>query len=469
MRLSSCLLLPLFLIAAAASPPSAKRSVRYSDLSPESRKLLAGEASNQRTFDRYVSEINRETDQRETYGEYDHLIFFALQSHRFTRRPGIEPALSAYEFVSGLRPDQKTQYLKSGPYRPPVERLPAAAAVRLREFIKAIERPTTDERLSYFRDFIRDHATARRPLFEMLYAEYARTMRFLYLKEFTSREFANYKQAAEFIASLYQQRGHSTDTQIEANLAVYVALGALRSQIGSGGLQNVLVVGPGLDFAPRTDLIDLFEPQSYQPFAIADALLSLKLAQADRIRIHCIDINDRVIRFLQRFPKLPSRRLSIVSGVRESEQHSFSEEYKEFFQNLGKTIGVESPLESLPEQLSQHMKKSLVVRKEIAAIIDGDRLNIVTERYDPSPRYDLVVVTNVFSYFDNEQLLLALANIVSMLKDGGYLIHNEARPELATFSEIEGLPLMQNRTVLIASGRPTPLYDSVWIHKKATR
>ena len=56
-----------------------------------------------------------------------------------------------------------------------------------------------------------------------------------------------------------------TDTQVEANFAVHTALSVIRAY-GPDRLDRVLIVWPGLDFAPRTDLLEAYEPQSYQPW-----------------------------------------------------------------------------------------------------------------------------------------------------------------------------------------------------------
>jgi hypothetical protein len=93
-------------------------------------------------------------------------------------------------------------------------------------------------------------------------------------------------------------------------------------------------------------------------------------------------------------------------------------------------------------------------------------MNILTERYEPSPEYDLVVVTNVFLYFNTSELLLSLGNIHSMMKTGGYLIHNEFRPELETFSRALHLVPIQARTVVLSSGSKNPLIDGFVIHTK---
>src|SRR5262249_12120674 len=50
-------------------------------------------------FDERMRAIERDTERRERAGELEHLIYYALQSQRFTKLPRIEPALSAREYV----------------------------------------------------------------------------------------------------------------------------------------------------------------------------------------------------------------------------------------------------------------------------------------------------------------------------------------------------------------------------------
>ncbi|HMV51960.1 MAG TPA: CheR family methyltransferase, partial [Blastocatellia bacterium] len=292
-------------------------------------------------------------------------------------------------------------------------------------------------------------------------------MKFLYQKEFASRA-VKPSEVAAFVASLYQERGHSTDTQIEANFALHTALAALKAQHPETKLNKVLIVGPGMDFAPRTDLIDLFGPQSYQPFAIADSLLALKLAETSRLKIHCVDINDRVLAYLQALGARKEVSLSILSGVKDSAARPLTEDFKDYFRGFGQSIGVESGLE-VPARFAGHLKKSLRIRPEVVSAVSAGRLNIVTERYQNSPQYDLVIVTNVFPYFSAPELLFALTNIQAMTAEGGYLIHNELQTVSSNFVNALGLPLRQARTVMIASDSAAPLFDGVAIHQKNPR
>jgi hypothetical protein len=454
----------------------AKRQIAYADIPAGLCEWLEKEGVSANNFSDRIAVINRSTAERELRGEYDHLIFYLLQSRWFSGQRRVEPALSAYEFVNGLSEAERERYLAETPdYLPPEERMPKAARARMNEFIRAIGQDSDDERMAYFKTFLENTTPKSSSLVQRLYAEYARAMRFLYRKEFASRKLSKERLAA-YVASLYQDRGHSTDTQIESNFVVYTALAALKagekSKPPSTQLNRVLIIGPGLDFAPRTDFIDLFGPQSYQPFAVADALLSLKLCDASRLQIDCVDINERVVAHLQSLRRRGEVTLSLLSGVSDGAGRALSEDYKDYFRNLGSSVGRESAM-NVPPDMASRLKKSLRIGPEVTAKINADRLNIITERFERSdgstPDYDLVIVTNVFPYFNPTELLFALTNISVMLADGGYLIHNELQTIPSFFITPLGLPLRQARTVLIASSENAPLFDGVAIHQKVKK
>ncbi|MFN0086479.1 MAG: hypothetical protein ACKVX9_13915 [Blastocatellia bacterium] len=439
------------------------RRIVYEDLPPALREPLAGEGKTRERFGAWIEEIERGTAKRETQGEYDHLIYFMLQSERFTRQPKIEPAISAHEFFQGLNEAERAAYLSEGiDLRRLAGRVPPGVRARIRDLLRALGSRAEDERLAYFREFLRSRAGAAS--LEHLSAEYARAMRFLYRKEFASRSVSP-ERLASYVAALYQERGHSTDTQFEANFAVHEALASLKAQSPATRFRRVLIIGPGMDFAPRTDLMDLFGPQSYQPFAVADSLLGLELAKLGELRIHCADINARVIDHLGGLSRRPGFTLSLLSGVRDIANRPLTDDFKDYFREFGRSIGVETPIE-IPERYRSHLGKALRVRPEIARMISAGRLNIITERFVPPAQYDLVIITNVFPYFDAAALTLALANISAVMAEGGYLIHNELQAVPSLVAAALGIPLREARTVLIAANERLPLFDGIAIHRK---
>jgi CheR methyltransferase-like protein len=424
----------------------AKRTIAPADLGAELRERLPRASASEEAFREYVASLRRETARRERDGEYEHLVYYLLQSRHFTDLPPIEPALSAYEL------------LHAGPA--PSPRAPDAVRRRVADFVKAVAGSPSEPRLAWFKHLLQQERPAGTKLEDRLLCEYARVMDFLYAKEFLAQARKDPQEREAYLASLYQTRGHSTDTQVEAGFAVYQALAVLKAR-GAAQLERVLIVGPGLDFAPRTDLLDAFPPQSYQPFAVADALIGLGLADAQRLRVDCVDVNQRVLDHF-RGQRGAAPRLRLVSGIPLRGDASLDAEFRDYFERLGRSIGEDEPLaQPLPGRLG----KSLSVRKQIASRIDADRLDIVTERYAPSPGYDLVVVTNVLGYFDPAQQALALANIESMLKQGGRLIHNEPQTSLVHAAQALGLALVDARSVRLGSA----LFDRVLIHEKSPR
>ena len=382
--------------------PAEKRSIQIEDLPIAVQSVFPN-------LKNTIHDVEASTAGRLREGENDHLIFYVLQSTRFTKEPRIEPALSARSFQDRRQ-------------------VPADALRRMLDFLKAPV--SVDERLA-------DLRARLQPTRDSLLSEYARSMSFLYQKEF--------KASKNQVADLYQTRGHSTDTQVEANYAVWNALEVLKAMRPDLVIRRVLVVGPGLDFAPRMDLFDQLPPQSYQPYALADALFSLKLAQSSGFRLHCVDINPRVVDFVNTFKGRPLPVLKLISKTAD-------EEYQRYFLRLGSAIGT-------------RQGDTIAVRKDVAESVSATRLNILTERLTGEP-FDLVVVTNVLLYFNPKELTLALANIAGMLKRGGYLIHNDLRPEIDGDAVMFGLGPVQARTLRVARGSTDPLFDSFAIYIK---
>lgn len=442
-----------------------RRQITFADIPPQLSDWVEQQGFSSTDFSRQIDVITSKTAEREERGEYEHLIHYMLQSHKFTSLRGVEPAISAYEFVEGLSRADRSQFLtEHSSFVPSIERMPNLGRGRMNDLIKASLKGGDGGRLSYFRAIIAKAGTSDVAIRQRLFAEYAETMRFLYRKEFSSRSLRQ-EQLAAYVSSLYQNRGHSTDTQIEANYAVHLALASLKAQSPSVKLNRILIVGPGLDLAPRTGLIDEFEPQTYQPFAVADALLSLNLADASKLTIHCVDISDRVVEHIKSLKSKKDTSLSIVSGIAETPFRSLTPEFKAYFAGLGRSVGSVQTL-AASERLSSHLKKSVLLSPGVINVLTADNLNIVTERYEPSPDYDLVIVTNVFPYFSRPELLFALSNIASMMHLDAYLIHNDLLSIPSIFVTALGLPLKEARTVLIASGQGQPLFDGIALHRK---
>jgi SAM-dependent methyltransferase len=431
---------------------AAERSVRveYSDLPAALRHRWSTPAE----FAAYVRGVETDTDRRVAEGEREHVIYYALQSATFTTRPRIEPAISGLAFVGKLSQPERSRLVEDPSYLPNAGWPPAERA-RVADLLNALRKGPVDARLAYFRELLsgRDAASV-----ESLYPDYVRVARFLYRKEFLSGG------DAATVSQLYQSRAHSSDTQIDAGFGVYLGLGTARALEPALRMTSVLVVGPGLDLAPRTDLIEVVAPQSYQPFAVADALVALSLASERDLRIHSIDVNPRVVRFIEAVAREPIT-LHVFTGMAETTEQPFSADYRTYVRQLGRAIGdeVAPPRAIASDRRYQH---SIAVRPSFARAMSAERLNIVSERLVERGAFDLIVATNVLNYFDDRQLALALSNIAAMLRPGGLLLHNESRAGLVETADAVGLPPLQMRTAVIGGPAERPLYDAVWLHRK---
>jgi len=233
-------------------------------------------------FAAFLSKVEESSARRLREGELEHLVYYVLQSRRFTSLRPIEPALSAREFFA-------------------TRVTPAAVTARVDEFLRA---SLQDDRFTYLRGLVQSR--------EEMVRAYEQAMRFLYEKEFASRTRQG-DARRQFVAELYQSRGHSSDTSEDANQAVRAGLEFMQQLDAEWRVKRALVIGPGLDFAPRTLLKEDSPPRSYQPFALRDALLKLKLSTAPSV--HCVDINPRVVQYFEGQPSgITAERLNILTS-----------------------------------------------------------------------------------------------------------------------------------------------------------
>ncbi len=439
-------------LGAAATVPIAGiagvREIAWADVAPAVQRLLTARGIDGAAFPARVSELRRRNQARVREGDLDHLVYYALQSSSFTGLPPIEPALSAKAFV------------QEGS-------IPADARARLDTFAVAVEKRARDARLGYFRDVLdRERADGASPP-EVLAAQYSRAMRFLYEKEFVAVRQADPTAA---VGALYQARGLSTDTSVDAGYVVYLGLATLKQLDPQRRIRTVLIVGPGLDLAPRTDLVDAGEAQSYQPFAVMDALLALGLAARHELRVAAVDINPRVVDWIERARDTPTR-LALASGVAETDRVRLTSDFRQYFDAVGRSVATQSSatqssvVSGFSRTSGGRLIKTIDVDPRATAVLHATRLDVVVERIDR--QFDLIIVTNVFPYLSDTDLLLALTNLNRMLARGGTLLHNEPRPMLAEATSALSLALIHSRSAVIATveGADSPLYDAIWMHR----
>jgi len=444
------------LLALAPFAPAA-RAVAWPDLPPAIHARLTGAGVSASTFDAFLSQLQRTHAQRVREGDLDHLVFYLLQSTHFTRQPAIEPALSARALVESLDAAPRSAYLQNG--RVDESHVGGDVRARVRDLLRALDATDQDPRLVYFRQLAAAALPHGREREAAVLHEYLRAMRFLYEKEFAARRT---QDPADAVAALYRSRGLSTDTAIEAGYAVHLGLGMVRSLEPGRRIRRVLIVGPGLDLAPRTALIDATAPESYQPWTVLDALVGLGLSRLEDVEVVCADINPRVVAHLQHAHAAPPT-LTLISGLHQSPQLTLEPDYRAYFAGVGKAISLSDPsVTTADDRLVKVLRTNPAAARRLSAVA----LDVVTQRLDAEP-FDLTIATNILPYFDDVELALAMSNIAAMMATDGILLHNEPRPALREITSALGVALELSRQAPIArvTGAP-PLVDTIWLHRK---
>jgi hypothetical protein len=164
--------LALAMAAGLAGAAASQRPIEFSDVPRELLSQLDPPVTTASQFDRLRANIRIETAQRIERGEQEALAYFILQSASFTRRPRIEPSVSARAFAES-----------SGP-------IPADVRARVADFLAALQQPAADERLQWF---ARVHPSEQDCL-----AAYRQAAQFLYPKD-----------------AAFQARGRVSDPRIQ--------------------------------------------------------------------------------------------------------------------------------------------------------------------------------------------------------------------------------------------------------------
>jgi SAM-dependent methyltransferase len=106
-----------------------------------------------------------------------------------------------------------------------------------------------------------------------------------------------------------------------------------------------------------------------------------------------------------------------------------------YWEQFGSEVGKPVTPIAIPATIGEVKIRALSVRPEFVSRVFPVDTNIVLQRLElpPEDRFDLIIATNIFVYYDNFEQSLALANIERMLKPGGIMLTNNALLELPFF------------------------------------
>jgi SAM-dependent methyltransferase len=243
-------------------------------------------------------------------------------------------------------------------------------------------------------------------------------------------------------ASLFSDRGVSLDTSILPNFTIDQTLSDLKKRgvLREGQAVRVAVIGPGLDFIDKSEEsgYDYYPQQTLQPFALYDSLVRLGLAKDNTVSMSIFDISARVIDHIQRARERARKNTGYVLQLPRDVSRPWPPALIAYWRALGDRVGTTvTPIR--PPEIFQSINggkgletRAVRIRPDVVLACEPVDLNIVLERatLEAPDRFDLVVGTNIFVYYDAFEQTLALENAGAMLKPGGLLLTNDRLPEV---------------------------------------
>jgi len=236
--------------------------------------------------------------------------------------------------------------------------------------------------------------------------------------------------------SVFRDRGVSLDTAILPNFLVEQALRDLKKRglLREGQVARVAVVGPGLDFIDKNenDAYDYYPQQSIQPFALYDSLVRLNLAKGNAVSLSVLDISSRVIEHIQRSVARAATNEGYVIQLPHGGERPWNAEMTSYWQSLGDQVGSAAEPVRPPEAFTALETRAVRVRPQVVRNLKPVDLDIVLEHLNLSnqEKFDVIVGTNIFIYYDEFHQQLALENAGAMLKPGVFLLTNDRLPQV---------------------------------------
>jgi SAM-dependent methyltransferase len=236
-------------------------------------------------------------------------------------------------------------------------------------------------------------------------------------------------------SSFFHDRGLSLDTSILPEFTIEQTLRDLKKRgvLREGQITRVAVIGPGLDFIDKNEesAFDYYPPQTLQPFALYDSLVRLGLAKVGSLSLAIFDISPRVIEHIHRARERAARNNAYVIQLPRDVARPWPAELIAYWHSLGDQTGTAAEPIRPPEIFPGLETRAVRIRPDVVLACEAVDLNIVLERLDlaTSARFDLIVGTNIFVYYEAFEQTLALENAGAMLKPGGLLLTNDRLPE----------------------------------------
>ena len=389
------------------------------ELVPERLRALS---PNQReaAWPEWVAQRDAAIRARLAAGDEDSVITFLLFGSTFTNQPRYSFAAAA----AARAPDA-------------VVADPVVQA-RIRDMVAGIASAGANERLQFVRQVIERHgidvatADGKRAAGQELQQALTRML----------ADYDAYFRDNTPGATLFRNRGLSSDTSIYAAYAIDAAVKALAAMgtLAPGTVRRVAVVGPGLDFTDKQEGYDFYPIQTIQPFAAIDSLRARNLASSGGFRMVTYDVNPRVNDHIRSARQRAARGAPYTIQLPRDPAQRWQRDLLSYWTRVGERIGESVTPIAAPPAAGRVDVRAVRVRPDVLQLMTAQDLDIILQRPDPLPdseRFDLVIATNILIYYDVFEQSLALANIAHMLRSGGVLLTNNP------VFELPGVPVHQ--------------------------
>lgn len=239
------------------------------------------------------------------------------------------------------------------------------------------------------------------------------------------------KLAVVDYSTAFQARGLSTDSDFYTGYVLQLHLRNLAQRGLLKHVRRVAIIGPGLDFVNKKFGYDFYPPQTIQPFALIDSLARLGLADPSSIEITTFDISRRVNQHIRRSVAKAEAgspyTIQVLWNVGTGGSPEFLADFGLYTRQFGDRIG--SPTEAIPvprNATSEVTTHAVKIRPAVVKRITPVDMNAIYQSLplEPGKRFDVVIATNIFIYYDAFEQALARVNVAAMLKPGGLLISN---------------------------------------------
>ena len=370
----------------------------------------------------WIAASDRATRARIAEGDETSIVHWLLFGTSFTDKPRVTSRQFGTKDITGV------------------------VAARLDDFERALARPADSERLQFARQVV-GTAPYRPRLVAMLDRVMKETETHARLAE-EARALGDPSLEFAERSRMYRARGLSSDTSVRVNFAIEEALRSLTpvllrgpdpraspKELGSDPkrrpVRRVAIIGPGLDFTDKQAGYDFYAPQTIQPFAVQDSLVRLGLAEPDALEVTAFDVSPRVIAHVEYAVTRARAGSSYVIHLPLDGGTPWTASFLQYWQRAGDAIGNAVPV-SVPPGVGEVRLRAVGIRPPFVARLAMRDLNVTAQYLTlaEAERFDLIIGTNVFLYYDRLQQGLAMVNVSNMLKPGGLLLSNNALVEI---------------------------------------